>query len=131
MALQTPADLHAAVEQRFPDNTSEEITPETTREFLHALIDTATAAPAGPPPSAAAAAVALSRPGSTQVRLKLNAVAAGRPLAKPGVAGLGLVLVPRGTSPTSGGGSSPGLDANGYSASTGWQVWGGDFPADW
>ncbi len=41
MAQQTRPDLHAAVELRFPDNTTGEITPADVRDFLHALLDSA------------------------------------------------------------------------------------------
>jgi hypothetical protein len=37
----TRPDLHAAIEQRFPDNTNEEITPERLRDGLHELVDSA------------------------------------------------------------------------------------------
>jgi hypothetical protein len=41
MAQQTRPDLHAEIELRFPDNTSELITPELVRQFLHELVDSA------------------------------------------------------------------------------------------
>lgn len=41
MAKQTRPDLRALIEQLFPDNTSEEITPAGVRTFLHALVDSA------------------------------------------------------------------------------------------
>ena len=41
MAQLARIDLHAEIEQRFADNTSEEITPLTTRSFLHELVDSA------------------------------------------------------------------------------------------
>jgi hypothetical protein len=39
-ALDRP-DLHAAIEQRFPDNTNERITPELLRDGLHEIVDNA------------------------------------------------------------------------------------------
>ena len=42
MAQQTRSDLHAQIEQDFPDNTTEEITPADVRDFLHKLVDSAT-----------------------------------------------------------------------------------------
>lgn len=41
MAQQTRPDLHAEIELRFPDNTTEDITPLVVREFLHELVDSA------------------------------------------------------------------------------------------
>ncbi len=40
MAVMTDAELLAAIADRFPDNTSEEITPQDLREFLTDLIET-------------------------------------------------------------------------------------------
>jgi hypothetical protein len=35
-------DLHAAIEQRYPDNTTERITPELLRDGLHEIVDSVT-----------------------------------------------------------------------------------------
>lgn len=39
MTTADQTQLHAEIEQRFPDNTTEEITPAVVRDFLHELVD--------------------------------------------------------------------------------------------
>ncbi|MVN77839.1 hypothetical protein GO988_16020 [Hymenobacter sp. HMF4947] len=74
MAQLPPSDLHAAIDLRFADNTTENITPEITRAMLHDLVDSLGAARA---PSAYT--VSLSN-GKTAGTLKSgDVIAAGTP----------------------------------------------------